>query len=519
MTGLPDPILLKRRDEIIFLNQALRSLLGIAPSATSQDLETALDRITPTEGSHTFRAVVSASAELGPDGKMFTLAKEDARVLSLKIQGVSISDETSANIMEYIITDVTAVQELQKAKAQERSFKILVATASHDIRSPLNVISGILEIIELKLKSDKSALEQLKVAKVAAKRTEMYLQGLSYLHQLETGKLQVDSTFFDLRAAVNEIIWEADVPAHKKGLTISVDVENAVPEFVCTDKRKYQMILHFLLRNAIKYTFSGGVTIGVQFNAVSEVLQTKVADTGIGIPPAMMPRLFKLFAKSTDDSHLNPQGIGLGLYLCKSLSTLLHGDLSISSVLDQGTTATFTVSHIMSSPSLPSETGGNDLVSEERKEVSCLPQFQPAQSRVLFDTMAIAQEDEPTKLPDKCGCPRVLIVDDDPFNAMILSSYLAPLQQKTVEASNGQAALEKIIIRSQGACCQGFRVVLMDINMPVMDGIEATKAIRKMVAEKQIPPVPIVAVTAAAQLENSSVCSEYRKLGFSAICI
>lgn len=432
-----------------------------------------------------------------PNSQIFTYRK-GVKELTLKAQSVERVYDTE-RMIEYIIIDMTAVKELEKAKAQEKSFKILVATASHDIRTPLNGIEGVLDILDLSLR-DECLKEQLEIAKVSAKRMGLYLRGLSYLHQIECGSLQKDLDDFKISDAINDMFSLIRISSNSKGIKLQLVVDISVPILFCSDKKKYQLIVYFLLRNAVKYTFTGSIIVTVSFEEAARKLITTVQDTGIGIAPEEMPKLGCLFSKIDEAEHLNPQGIGLGLYLCKSLSRQLSGDISIQSKKGEGTCVTFFIEDTISAGS------ECDILIEERKSIHIPRLSNPCKSASNLSAIS-----------DCCKCRKVLIVDDEPMNIMVLSSYLATVNCKADKACNGEIALKKIIEKKESTCCKGYKLVLMDINMPVMDGIEATFQINEYQATKRIPPTKIVAITAAAQLENRGVNARFKEMGFCAI--
>ena len=517
LEDLPGPLLLKKPTEIIFYNKALLDLLSIAthtseigsPSMSQANvtsiIESKLNEVKQPGTQVTLGDIVKDNQELMNDGMMFEYSRRD-KVLALQVKSVKIVAEEEKNQMiEYVITDVTTIEELQKSKAQEKCFKILIATASHDIMSPLNVISGVLDIVEKQI-ADPNLMKDLELAKIASKRMEIYLKGLSFLQQIESGQLQIDNKSFICKEAIEEMIEISQITATSKQLVINKDIKENVPENMCTDRNKYQMILHFLLRNAIKYTFEGRIGVTVSYDVEQHLLYTTVEDTGAGISEEMLPKLFQLFTKINKEDHLCPQGIGMGLYLCKSLSHELNGNIDVKSIEGKGTRITFYVmdhqQRIMHN---------DELEMEERICVSAVPRALPMTPSHLSPT-SISRDSIP------CACNKVLIVDDEPSNIMILSNYLGSLKLTADKAYDGQLAI-KMITERKDKCqsCRGYRLVLMDINMPVMDGIDATKRIRELLSKKIIPHVDVVAVTAAAQLENSQTYEDFQKIGFTLI--
>ncbi len=223
-------------------------------------------------------------------------------------------------------------------------------------------------------------------------------------------------------------------------------------------------------------------------------MATTVADTGIGMTEKQQNNIGQLFKKSKAQyNNLNPQGLGLGLFLVKTLSQQLDGALTVHSVEKKGTTASFTISGYSSASPV------HDDVSSERFTATLSTRAIP-----LYFT---------------CGCAKVLLVDDDPFNLVVLSAYLASINVKADKAENGKIALEMIEQKADSQeCCSGYTAIFMDINMPVMDGVEATGKIHEMVRAGTIPQCYVVAVTAAADLDKPDVYANYIAKGFSKLC-
>ena len=236
---------------------------------------------------------------------------------------------------------------------------------------------------------------------------------------------------------------------------------------------------------------------------------------GIGIGQEKIKGLFKLFRKEYNAESLNPQGMGMGLYLANKLSKRLGGNIVVTSKEGEGTKISFYINaKIIEKSSVNIDFVGKtlDLNYEEDdtlefKELVKIP--------TMCSTM---MEIKRKKLKRSCNCSKVLIVDDEALNIYVLQSYLRSVGIESDTAINGREALNMIDKKYCNKCNSRYEVILMDINMPIMGGIECTREIQRRIETHKIPHTNIIAVTAAAHLEDAHIFSEYQTIGFSKIC-
>ncbi|MDR3548169.1 MAG: hybrid sensor histidine kinase/response regulator [Candidatus Pacebacteria bacterium] len=421
--------------------------------------------------------------------------------ISLHVKTVEIVHEGRV-YLEYIIQDVTAIEELQKSQAMNRCVNLLIATASHEIRTPLNAIEGAIEIIS-KLTTNSEITDNLNLARVSSQRLLLYLQALSFLEHVEANTLHFSYTKLDVVHSIRGLIQLLEYTARGKGVEIVF-----APKFpllcFCTDKEKFELVLYNIIENAVKYTFAGTVNISVSYTDVTRQLRVVVCDTGTGIPEPKKHSLFKLFPSIVKGTQLCPQGIGMGLYLCQQLAISMGGGVTIDSREGEGTMATVT------------------FRGEEDGEPTGVPMsaVEPTEeSKIPSERHSPQLAPSPGSMRLGCQCSRVLIVDDEPVNIMIIQSYLAGCGISHADvANNGKVAVERVAEHMECQECGGYGLVFMDINMPVMDGIEATQRITNM-ARKREGAITIIAITAAAQLESEGVYEKYQHIGFAEIRI
>ena len=491
---LPEPIIFACKSEIIYYNRAVLDLFEVTEGedagATTSSVWTNLENLTlKTDRAVSLKSIIKTSQG--------GLAEETAfmyRPVDRKKQLFMIKSVNTAVITEYIFHDVTAWRTIEKTKTKTQCFDILLATASHDIKTPLNVMMGVIEVLS-DLVDTASAKEQVSVALSCGQRMLYYLKGLDFLRQLNTNNLHTDLIKVnpsDLAMAIKKAM---DFSAQAKGLHLALSISPTVPRHIFMDKDMYSIILQNLMENAIKYTFNGGVTVALSFDRVSDSLMTVISDTGIGMNEEQQRHVGELFKKTRNRTMMNPQGLGLGLYLAKTLTSQLNGEFTLESIPGKGTSARFTV---QSTSSL--------------QQTASTEEIWPKLDTALNSCLEIP-------IKPACDCTKVLVVDDEPFNLMIISAYLKSLNIKLDTAINGLLALNLVKKKAdEGICCRGYSVIFMDINMPVMDGVECTKAIAKMVREDKISECKVVAVTAAAGIDKPEVYVSYLAKGFSELC-
>ncbi len=517
MEDLPEPVVFSHRGAINFFNSATLELLGVkeavqdkTPEETRSIIAENLGKIRRKEKDMSLADIILGAVDLGQE-TAFVYRRESESKVNLMIKCMKTSEQTEDCITGFIFHDVTAFKKLQKNKTKEQCFDVLLATASHDIRTPLNVMLGVLDVLDEYMTNEESR-EQLKVARNCGQRMVHYLKGLSLIRQINTSCLDLKKHKFCPIELAAKVIDTIEFSAQTKRLALKTSFDPALPDRICSDEEMYMVVLQNLLENALKYTFEGSISISLSYDPVSSLLSTEVCDTGIGMTPEQMRTAGALFKKVT--CELNPQGLGLGLFLAKTLSLKLGGELHIKSEEGRGTRVGFTVRTCPLSEAVP-----NRLASLDTSAQSL--QSHEGSKPILLSAINCASTDMTSAMSptiatgETCDCPKVLLVDDEPLNLVVLMGYLRQFKLKIDKAENGRMAIDLIEERAKRKCCHGYRVVFMDINMPVMDGVQATNIIRDYAKEGKIGRCNVVAVTAAAKLDQPEVYDRYISEGFT----
>ena len=373
-----------------------------------------------------------------------------------------------------VCVDVTAFRQTAEvltqarddAEASNRAKSEFLANISHELRTPLNGVMGVAEMLARTGLNDRQK-EMVDTIRTSGSVLETLVTDIIDLARLESGRITVATDSFGLAQAIQTAAAPYRLLAQKKQLAFAVDIAPGVAPRVRGDAARLRQILGNLLSNAVKFTDQGEVRLGVdQPNPNTSKIRFSVQDTGVGFEPSFKARIFEQFQQADGSSTRRHGGTGLGLAIAKQAASLLGGDLDCESVPGQGSVFTFTLS-------LPP-------VEAAPGEIETL---EPAVQTVLAE-------------PDRDGdVLRVLVVDDHPTNRRVVEMILDQVGAQSVSVENGQEALEAYLN-------DRFDVVLMDIQMPVMDGLTATRTIRLHERECARPATPVIILSANALPEH-----------------
>ncbi len=354
--------------------------------------------------------------------------------------------------------DAEELLRAQKAKEQ------FLANISHEIRTPINGISGMAGLLSQN-PSHEEQKTYLNAIKSAADNLKVIINDILDLASIESGKLQLEEIGFNLDDLLHSLIDTFHVQATEKKINLTYTLEKEANRIFVGDPVRLNQILINLISNALKFTHAGSIKINVQAQkqkADFYKLRFDIADTGIGIPQDKLQTIFESFSQADASVTRKYGGTGLGLTIVKQLVELQGGSISVSSKENEGSTFTFY---------LPYKAGKKAKPVARR-------QYQPK-----------------TKTPFKYHS--ILLVEDNDINRLYASSILKMWGCHFETAENGVVALEKIRNHS-------FDAILMDVQMPVMDGLETTKAIRQGDPKKR--DVLIIALTANATKQDYQKC-------------
>lgn len=371
--------------------------------------------------------------------------------------------------------DITSDVALRRAKAaaeeSARAKGIFLATMSHELRTPMNGVLGCTQLLKDTSLTDQQR-ELIETMHRSAESLLTLVNDILDFSKIEAGKLTLEVADVNLPTLIRDVTTLAEGLASSKGLTISVKIDTDVPEEFRGDPIRLRQILYNLVGNAIKFTKQGGVTIAIALkrDAIDEpdavVLQWSVQDTGIGLTSEQQAHLFKAYVQADASTARRFGGTGLGLMICRQLVELMGGTISVNSRFGHGSTFFYTTKLL---PAIHRE---------------------PVVSSLGMDQRA----------GESVGPLRVLVADDNEINQVVACKFLQKLGCQVEVARTGCEALEAI---SRTA----YNVVLMDCEMPEMDGYEATRKVRHR--EEGTPNhLPIVALTGHTSDEEVQKCHQ-----------
>ncbi len=385
----------------------------------------------------------------------------DGREFPAEISAAEMQIEDRKAFLVFV-HDITARKQQQQAlvaartaaEASSRAKSQFLANMSHEIRTPMNGIIGMTEILLTEPLKERER-EYVEIIHRSGLSLLGVLNDVLDFSRVESGQLVIERTVFDLPRVIHDVVKLFDAGANEKKLTLSADIAPDLPHYVTGDAARLRQVLTNLVANAVKFTNEGEVEIIVNTEAVQDVqcIRFEVRDTGIGIAPELQERIFEAFAQA-DGSMTRPYGgAGLGLTIVRGLVSLMGGTIGLKSTPGRGARFWFLL------PLPPSAAGA-------------------------------AVGDAPAAAPGYAG-KKILLVEDDPINARIAGVLLANRGLQVTHAADGEKAVTAFR-------ASPFDLVIMDCQMPLMDGFEATRIIRAVEEGRKAARTPIAALTAHA---------------------
>jgi signal transduction histidine kinase/CheY-like chemotaxis protein len=355
-----------------------------------------------------------------------------------------------------------------RAEAANEAKSAFLAVMSHELRTPLNGMLGMAQALRGETLTPRQK-EQVELMLDSGDTLLVLLNDILDLSKIEAGKLEIAPTAGDLVNVCARLVGGYMPTARDKGVTLAFTVAGDAPPMVLFDAVRVRQCLANLLSNALKFTAAGRVDVTLDWapDPASGRLGVRliVADTGIGMSPATQSKLFRAFTQADASTTRTFGGTGLGLSITRRLAELMHGEIKVES--REGDGSIFILSFLVDASTASCvESSAPNLGAATEDDV-----FSPLQGR------------------------RVLVVDDHPVNRRVIKLFLEPYDCDLVEVENGREALDRLE-------AEAFDLVLMDVNMPVMDGLEATRRLRQDPRWATLPVIALTADVMSAQIDT-----------------
>ncbi len=382
-----------------------------------------------------------------------------------------------------IIQDQSLYRELEKEKIAKGYLKKFFAMITHELRNPLQGLLGIFESL-LEILKEPSNKDQCHMGISTTKLMMRLTNDLLDLSQMETEKFRLtNETTRDIAELMEECIGLMRYKYQAKGVSLRWIKVGDMPAEFKFDKNRYKQILLNLLGNAIKFTEAGEVVIRTQYSFENKQLITSVQDTGIGIKDEDKGKLFTFFGKLDDYTLQNPQGAGLGLYICKKLAVAMGGFVDLESEYLKGTTITFGVRNQAEENEdnvaleVPLKTEGPLLTNELER---------PPELIVNPEQKSTFASPEPNPILE----PVALVVDDEFICTHVVQQYLKQAGITADTASSGVQA-ETLVMQqlAQGKC---YRLIFIDLNMPIEDGFQTVEKVHELLQDRSPSMKPFI---------------------------
>eukprot|EP00743_Colponemidia_sp_Colp-15_P002031 GILK01002205.1.p1 GENE.GILK01002205.1~~GILK01002205.1.p1 ORF type:complete len:741 (-),score=135.83 GILK01002205.1:453-2675(-) len=487
MALLSDPVLVSTSDQVVYANAAAKSFLSRGEDEIMKQIETLVCETQIDQIRGLLRDAIHGRSHTWEEFS-FKTSEGEERIVEISSTPVDWDGAKAAMLVGHDVTEVRRTQRLKDS---------FLAACSHELRTPLNSILGMLEMIRDHPEVKEVVTRYATVAFQSGQHLLNLINDILDLSKIAAGKFELNVVPLTLLSVADETLDMISYQASQRDIAVLRDFDARLACCLLGDPCRFRQVLLNLLSNAIKFTMNGEIRVKLELLGHDRddwrdkeflTVRCAVSDTGVGIKETDLDKLFSVFGRIKSHNHLNPSGSGLGLALCKELCAQMGGDIGVQTEWGKGSTFWFTVQARRRPEDVHKAlTDCRDIIKK------------PLKTGPNVRSNKLLESDLPQVDPSK---PKrsILLVEDNEFNIAVMTALLRSYYDVT-EARNGAIAVD-LFKRNPGR----YDLILMDCQMPVMDGFEATRLLVEYMRQSHVRKTPIVGLTAFAMQGDKEKC-------------